>query len=47
MLEAIGNYGPIKRKQDYRIIREGYDWYLVSVKGKAIYIFKWAFENDD
>mgnify|MGYP001814631908 CR=1 FL=1 len=45
MLEAQCNYGPIKRKQDYRVLGEGRDWYLVSVKGKPVYVYKWVFED--
>lgn len=45
MLEATSSYGPIKRRQEYRVLNEGFDWYLVSVKGKAVYVFKWVFED--
>ena len=47
MLEATSSYGPIKRRQDYRILGEGLDWYLVIVKGKPIYVFKWVFEESN
>ena len=46
MFEAQLNYGILKRGQDYRVIEEGYDWSLVAVKGKTIYVPKWVFEAD-
>jgi hypothetical protein len=45
MLEAVVNYGPIKRRQDYRVLNEGKDWYLVAVRGKSVYVPKWVFED--
>lgn len=45
MLEAQVSYGLIKKGQDYTILNEGCDWYLVKVKGKAYYTFKWVFER--
>lgn len=46
MLEATCNYGPIKRRQDYRVLNEGFDWYMVAVRGKVIYVPKFVFEED-
>jgi len=45
MLEAVCNYGPIKKRQDYRVLNEGMDWYLMAVKGKPVYVPKWVFED--
>jgi len=45
MIEALLNYGPCKKGADYRVLKEGRDWYLVAVGGKAIYVFKWVFED--
>lgn len=46
MIEAVISYGPFKRGHDYKVIDEGYDWYLIAVGGSAIYAFKWIFDND-
>jgi hypothetical protein len=46
MLEATSSYGPIKKKQDYRVIKQENDWCLAVVKGKPVYVPKWVFEND-
>ena len=47
MLTAHVNYGLIKKGQDYSVLSEGYDWYLMRVQGKAIYVNKWVFEDDN
>jgi len=46
MLEARTNYGPCKKNQDYRVLSDGFDWYMVSSGGKAIFAPKWVFEKD-
>ena len=46
MFEAQVNYGMFKRGCDYKVVKEGYDWCLVAVKGKTIYVPKWVFENE-
>ena len=45
MVEALCNYGPLQRGKDYHVISEGVDYYLVRVQGKALYAFKWVFED--
>ena len=45
MLEALVNYGPLKKGKDYRVLSEGSDWYKIVTRGKAIYVFKWVFDN--
>jgi len=46
MVTAHVNYGLIQQGQEYIVLREGYDWYEVRVKGKAICAYKWIFENE-
>ena len=46
MLESRTNYGPCKKGQDYRVLNDGFDWYLISVGGKAVYVPKWVFDKD-
>ena len=45
MTEAQHNYGPFRAGQDYKIIKEGFDWYLIAIGGKAVYSPKWVFED--
>lgn len=45
MLTATVNYGLIQKGQDYLMLSEGYDWYLLKIQGKAFYAFKWVFGN--
>lgn len=45
MIEARCNYGPLRKGRDYEVLETGRDWYLIKVRGKAIYVFKWVFED--
>lgn len=44
IVTATVNYGLVQRGQDYVLLNEGYDWYQIRVKGKALTLFKWIFE---
>ena len=41
---AIDNYGLVRKDNEYEVIEEGRDWYLVRVAGQANYVFRWVFE---
>ena len=45
MLEATLSYGPLKKRHDYKVLDDGYDWYKISVKGKIVYVPKFVFES--
>lgn len=49
LVRAYHDYGIFRRRSDilYPVIDEGYDWLLVKVLGKAVYVFKWVFEDDE
>ncbi len=44
-LMASLNYGEVKEGFEYRILETGYDYYLMSVRGRALYVPKWVFED--
>jgi hypothetical protein len=44
MVTATVNYGLIKYGHDYFVVHEGYDFYVVRVKGKTMNVFKWVFD---
>lgn len=41
------NYGLVKKDNDYTVLAEGYDWYLIKLRGSSVYVPKWVFENED
>lgn len=41
------DYGIIQKDHEYSMIAEGYDWYLIRVRGQTIYTFKWIFVDDN
>lgn len=43
---ATYNYGIVKKDHAYSILAEGFDWYLVRIRGQAMYAPKWVFEDD-
>jgi len=45
MIEAKINYAMLKRGHDYRVMKEGYDWMLITTHGKSIYVPKWVFQD--
>lgn len=47
MFEAQISYGLLKRGHDYKIVDEGYDWYLVATRGKSVYVPRWVFDDDN
>ena len=42
---ATINYRLFQKDKDYVVIDEGIDWYLVKVQGKAVYTYKWLFDE--
>ena len=42
-MTATNNYRLIKENVDYVILDEGFDWFLVKIKGQTFYDFKWVF----
>jgi hypothetical protein len=46
MLEAVEDYGPIKKGRDYVILDCKHDWYKVLIHGRAIYAPNWVFNQE-
>jgi hypothetical protein len=46
MIKSLTDYGPCKKGQDYRVLTDGFDWYLIACGGKAVYVPRWVFEKD-
>jgi len=45
MLIANINYGLVQVGQEYSVLEEGSDWYLIKIGGRAMYVFRWVFEE--
>ena len=45
-VEFIANYGPIKADTPYRVISRKYDWVLVSLRGKPIFVPAYLIRKD-
>ena len=43
MLTAHCDYGFVRNGNDYEVVGEGDDWYLVKFRGTSMYVFKWIF----
>ncbi len=39
-IELYDNYGTLLKRVPYRIVNEGYDWFLVRHHGKLVYVPK-------
>lgn len=44
-MEAIVNYGLFRKGHNYKVVDKGSDWYLVSIRGKTVYTFRWVFDE--
>lgn len=38
-------YGPLKKGQDCKVIKEGFDYFYIRLKGRGFYVPKWVFER--
>lgn len=39
---ALIKYGPLVVGQIYKVLGEGFDWVLLSVRGRALYVPRYA-----
>ena len=45
-LEAVHSLGAVKRGRLYKVLGEGKDWVLVSIKGSPVYCHRWCFYGE-
>lgn len=41
---AVSDYGNLVRGREYKVIRKGYDFFLIKLKGRLFYAPNWVFE---
>lgn len=46
MIASIA-YGFLKRGQEYTVLKDGKDWFLVKGRGKIIYVPRYVFAKAD
>lgn len=45
-MKAFHHYGRIRKGNEYAVLAEGRDYFVVAVDGKRLAVFKWVFEYD-